>query len=219
VSSISEKGSGLPHTFASGPAEGLSPQINPAKGIPFGGGSREIGDGSGIGSIPFGGGYRGAIGGGFLGGGSPTIKPSMEQIVRPFITVDSAPREADEPTPPLPGQEGAEAFISWGQASNFFFEQDAPPDDPVVSPPETPLGTPGTQVNVQPPKKSEDPKKNETPEYRYTEVHRWVKKIKVTSATDKDIYVYIYVIVEQLFTGPKGEYVRFIFSPPEDVKQ
>jgi hypothetical protein len=126
---------------------------------------------------------------------------AMEQIVRPFVTIDSSPPAPPTPRKPLPG-EGGEAFDSWGGPSRF-----SRPDisDPIESP--TRVG--GGGFKVEWPK---DDKQDSERVRVYSEIRRETEEVRVENPDDEDQYVMVERIKSIDFSTPDGWTARFVLK-------
>ena len=127
--------------------------------------------------------------------------PSMEKIVRPFVTVDSAPRPTPVKRDPLPGED-TEAYIEWGARSNFIITQLTDPIEQTE-----PFG--GMNFRLQPDSDKDKPSKKELV---LTEYQRTTDKVKVTNPENESNWVMVERITEITFQRSDGGSVRMKFN-------
>jgi hypothetical protein len=155
---------------------------------------------------------EGAAQGFNVGGfGTRSGSPSMERIVRPFLTIDSQAREAFEARPPLPGED-TEAFISWGKASNFI----RPIEDPVTASPGEDIydDLGGGGFNVQfPTPGGGNPEPGEQPDINLQELSRVTETVKVYDPEDEANWIEVQRITSIRFRSSRdGTVYRFVFN-------
>jgi hypothetical protein len=129
------------------------------------------------------------------------LAPQMERIVRPFVTIESAPATPPTPRKPLPGEDG-EAFISWGASSRFIRPNLS---EPLRS--DTSLGEGGFKITW--PKDEEEEEKTVR---QYSEISRETETIRVENPDDEEQYVMVERINTIDFSSPDGSTVRFILK-------
>lgn len=122
------------------------------------------------------------------------VPPSMEEIVRPFVPIESfsTPRVPPTPTPPEP-----EAFLRWGQASAFQFESSF-----------RDKATRGIGFRVG------DGGDEEFPPVTYTETGRDTSLLRVENPDDPDQFVEVERIDAISFRGPNGRDTIFRLRNP-----
>lgn len=127
-----------------------------------------------------------------MAGFTKLVTPSMEQLVRPWVSVDSTSKPR---TPTAPEEEFPESFIRWGAASEFSTGDDTFRDD---------AASPGFKVSDEAPQ--------ERKRLTFPEEGRSWTDFKVENPTDPAQYAIVRRVNTLALTGPDGEQYLFILS-------
>ncbi|KLK91428.1 hypothetical protein AA309_20250 [Microvirga vignae] len=138
----------------------------------------------------------GKAGGGTSGAGAA----SLEQAVRPFVVIDSAPRAERPKRPALPGED-TEAFLAWGQASTWV--QAAPTDPIAVDPDRVTVGGISTTDSAIKGLELVDPPDEDLTQI-WEEESREVEEVRVENPDDKGQYVVTKRVVAIKFRSAVG---------------
>lgn len=144
-------------------------------------------------------------------------KADLNPVVRNFQVVQTRMPDPPKARRLLPGEAGAEAFISWGKASDFF--TDEPAEDPVEDVTSDGYGGGGVGgggnshgSKSKPPKKK--PQDKQPGVTAWDEIDRQVRRGKVYNPDDADQWVEVEQITSMRFRGPGGRILKLNFKPP-----
>lgn len=131
---------------------------------------------------------------------------NFERAVRNFVKIQTRLPEPPRPRVPLPG-EGSEAFISWGKASDFFFDR---PTDPAQ---DTGTGFPSTTGKKKREKKPK-PQDNQPGIRSFEMMDAEYEQGKIYNPDDKDQWVKVQRMKSVRFRGPDRVIYKFNFRHP-----
>jgi len=140
----------------------------------------------------------------------------LEQLIRPFVTLDTHPPEPGAAPPVSDLGALPQAFIEWGAASDFFEADSGVITSELISkiiipPGSIPTGDILRDFEDSIEDQEDDEEEEVQPTLDYKEIARTTTVSRVTNPSDPAQYVDFEDAKDITFQGPDGKKIRLIF--------